>query len=93
MFGSATQKVLKTKSSLPALQELPSHQKNLGNRMEATKNLGCWSGVRKFKVNIEKSQEANSKSGTTGREERRQDRAKDYRPIQNEQPRTQNGGE
>ena len=30
MFGSATRKVTETKSSLPSLQELPSHQELAG---------------------------------------------------------------
>ena len=67
MFRSAAQKVTETKSSLPTVQELPSHQEPVGNQVKTTKNPGGWSTFGKFKVSVKKTQKANSKSGTTGR--------------------------
>ena len=50
MFGSAAQKVTETKSSLPTLQELPSHQEPVGNQVKTTKSPGRWSRFGKFRV-------------------------------------------
>ena len=56
MFGSAAPKVIETKSSLPTLQELPSHEEPVGNQVKNTKNLGRWSIFGKFRVGTKKAQ-------------------------------------
>ena len=42
MFGSVAQTVTKTKSSLPALKELPNDQKAPEAQVKATKKPGRW---------------------------------------------------
>ena len=56
MFGSAARKVTETKSSLPTLQEFPSHQEPVGNQVKVTKNPGRWSRFGKFRVETKKTQ-------------------------------------
>ena len=67
MFGSAAQVVTKTESSLPALQELPSHQEAPGSQVKATKKQGPWSKFGKFKVESKKTQETSGTGSTTRR--------------------------
>ena len=54
MFGSAAQGATKTKSLLPAVQELPGHQKASEAQAKATKNPGHWSTFEKFKIDTKK---------------------------------------
>ena len=81
MLGSAARKVTKTKSSLPALQELLSHQEPVGNKVKPTKNPGRWSTFAKFK---EVSRKLRKPTATViplaGW--KTQDQAKEYIPIQ-----------
>ena len=46
-FGSAAKEVTETKSSLIALQELPSHQDRVENQVHITKKPSCWSKFEK----------------------------------------------
>ena len=64
MFGGAAQGVTKIKSSLPAVQELPGHQKVSKVQVKPTKKPGCWSKFGKFKVDTKKTQETSGTSGT-----------------------------
>ena len=65
MFGSAEQIVTETKSSLPALQELPSHQELVGNQVRITKKPGRWSRFGRFRVDVKKTQGSNQMCNTT----------------------------
>ena len=56
MFGSAAPKVIETKSSLPTLQELPSHEEPVGNQVKNTKNPGRRSRFGKFRVETKETQ-------------------------------------
>ena len=56
MFGSAAQAVTELKCSLPALQELPSHQGFVENQVKTMKKPGCWSRFGKFRVKAKKTQ-------------------------------------
>ena len=55
MVGSAARIVTETKSSLPALQELPSHQEPVGNQGKPMKKPGRWSRFGKFRVDTKKT--------------------------------------
>ena len=50
IFGSATQEMTKSKSSLPTLQDLPSHQEAPGAHVKTTKKPGRWSTIGKSKI-------------------------------------------
>ena len=50
MFGSTARIVAETKSSLLSLQELPSHQENVGNQVKTKKKPGHWSRFAKFLI-------------------------------------------
>ena len=65
MFGSAARKVTETKSSLPALQELPSHQELAGNQVNTTKKPSRWSRFGKFRVETKKTQGTDHMGNTT----------------------------
>ena len=65
MFGSAARIVTETQSSLPALQELPSHQELVGNQVKTTKQPGRWSRFGKFRVDTKKTQGSNHMGSTT----------------------------
>ena len=56
MFRNAAQAVTKTKSSLQALKESPNYQKAPEAHVKATKKLGRWSIVEKFRVETKKTQ-------------------------------------
>ena len=56
MLGSAAHKVTETKSSLPVLQELPSHQELVGNQIKTTKKPSYWSRFGKFRVETKRTQ-------------------------------------
>ena len=55
MFGSTAQEVTKTKGSLPALQNLPSHQEAPEAQVKATKKPVCWSTIEKIKTGNKKN--------------------------------------
>ena len=65
MFGSSARKVTKTKSSLPALQELPSHQELAGNQVNTAKKPSRWSRFGEFKVETKKTQGTDHMENTT----------------------------
>ena len=65
VFGSSTRKVTETKSSLPILQELPTHQEPVGNQVKTTKNPGRWFRFGKFRVITKKTQGSNHMGHTT----------------------------
>ena len=67
MFGSVARKVTETKSSLPALQELPSRQEPVGHHVKITKNPGCWSRFGKLRVGTKKTQGCDHMEYTTKR--------------------------
>ena len=67
MFVSVTQGVTKTKSSLPAVQELSGHQNGSEARVKATKKPGRWSTFKKFKVDTKRTQETGGTGGTIRR--------------------------
>ena len=84
MFGNAAREVTKTKSSLPAVQESPAHQKASEVQVKATKKPGRWSIFGKFKLDTKKTQET---SGTGGIARMRR-KLKVYRPIRDAQSMT-----
>ena len=55
MFGGAARIVTGMESSLPALQELPSHQEPVGRQAKTAKKAGRWSRFGKFKVDTKKA--------------------------------------
>ena len=65
MFGSAARIVTETKSSLPALQELLSHQEPVANQVKTTKKPGRCSRFGKFRVDTKKTQGSNHMGSTT----------------------------
>ena len=65
MFGSAAREVTETKSSLPVLQELPSHQELAGNQVNIAKKPSRWSRFGKFKVKTKKTQGTDHMGNTT----------------------------
>ena len=65
MFDSTAQNVSKTKSSLPALYELPSHQELVGNQVKTTKRPSRWSRFGKFRVETKKTQGSDHMGHTT----------------------------
>ena len=66
IFGSAARKVTETKSSLPALQELPrSHQEPVGNQVKTTKSSGRWSRFGKSRVETKMTQGSGHMGHTT----------------------------
>ena len=65
MFGSAARKATETKSSLPALQELPSHQELAGNQVDTVKKPSRWSRFGKFKVETKMTQGTDHMGNTT----------------------------
>ena len=71
MFGSAARKVTKTKLSLSALQELPSHQKLARNQVKTTKKPSGWSRFGKFRVETKKTQGTNHTGDANNKNSRR----------------------
>ena len=65
MFGSAARTVTETKCPLPAMQELPIHQKFVGNQVKTTKKPGRWSRFGKFRVETKKTQGPDHMGHTT----------------------------
>ena len=70
MFGSAALKVTETKSSLPALQELPSRQKLAGNQVKTTKKPSRWPGFGKFRVETKTKTQGTDHMGDTTKKRR-----------------------
>ena len=68
MFGSVAQGAIKTKSSLPAVQELPGHQKASEAQVKATKKLGRWPTFGEFNTGTKKTQETSGTGSTTRRQ-------------------------
>ena len=62
VFGSAARKVTETENSLPALNELSSHQEPAGSQINTIKKQSNWSRVGKFKVDSTQMQGTNYRS-------------------------------
>ena len=67
MFGSTAQEVTKTKGSLPALQNLPSHQEAPEANVKATKKPVPWSTTGKFKTGNKKHKKLSARKENIGR--------------------------
>ena len=65
MFGRAAREITKNKSSLPALQELPSPQDFTKNQTKTGRRPMPWSKFGKFKVGTEKTTRFSCVFGTT----------------------------
>ena len=65
MSGGVAQGATKTKISLPAVQELPGHQKASEAQVKATKKPGRWSTFGKFRVDTKQTKETSGTGGTT----------------------------
>ena len=65
MFGCAAREIIKNKSSLPALQELPSPQDFTKNQTKPGRRPMPWSKFGKFKVGTEKTARYSYVFGTT----------------------------
>ena len=68
MSGGVAQGATKTKISLPAVQELPGHQKASEAQVKATKKPARWSTFGKFKVDTKKTQQTSDTGGTIRRQ-------------------------
>ena len=65
MFGNTVRTVTETKCSLPAMQELPSHQEFIENQVKTMKKPGHWSRFGKFRIETKKTQGSDHMGHTT----------------------------
>ena len=65
MFGYAAREITKNRSSLPALQELPSPQDVTKNQTKLGRSPMPWSKIGKFKVGTGKTTRGSCVVGTT----------------------------
>ena len=82
MFRSAAQEATMAKSSLSALQDLPSHQEVPKVQVNATKKPGRWSMFGKFKTGTKKTQETNVAGGTTRRQRKHRPKPRTIYPFE-----------
>ena len=65
MFGCGAREITKNRSSLPALQELPSPQDDNKNQTNPGRRPMPWSRIGKFKVGTGKTTKGSCVVGTT----------------------------